>query len=30
MAEVEIGFRAVVEHVNFAVLERIHRARDRR
>ena len=26
MAEIEIGFGAVVEHVNLAVLERIHRA----
>ena len=26
MAEVEIGFRAVVEHINFAVLVRAHRA----
>ncbi len=27
MAEVEIGLGAVVEHVNFAVLKRVHRAR---
>ena len=27
MAEVEIGFRAVIQHVNFAVLKRAHRAR---
>ena len=26
VAEIEIGFRAVVQHVNFAVLERIHRS----
>ena len=26
MAEVEIGFRAVIQHVNFAVLIRAHRA----
>ena len=26
MAEVEVGFRAVVEHINFAVLIRVHRA----
>ena len=26
MAEVEVGFRAVVEHVNLAVLVRVHRA----
>ena len=27
VAEVEIGFRAVIQHVNFAVLIRAHRAR---
>ena len=27
MAEIEIGFGAVIEHVNFAVLERVHRSR---
>ena len=27
MAEVEVGFRAVVEHINFAMLVRVHRAR---
>ena len=27
MAEVEIGFRAVIQHVNFAVLKRAHSAR---
>src|SRR5687767_10431324 len=26
MAEVEIGLGSVIEHVNFAVLERVHRA----
>ena len=25
MAQIKIGFRAVVEHINFPVLERIHR-----
>ena len=27
MAEVEVGLRAVVEHIDLAVLERAHRAR---
>ena len=27
MAEIQIGFRAVIEHVYFAVLKRAHRAR---
>ena len=27
MAKVEVGLRAIVEHVDFAVLERAHRAR---
>ena len=27
MAEIEIGLRAIIEHIDFAVLERIHRAR---
>ena len=25
VAKIEIGFRAVVEHINFSVLERVHR-----
>jgi hypothetical protein len=28
MAEIEIGFRAVVQHIHLAVLEGIHRAGD--
>ena len=27
VAEIEIGLRAIVEHINFAVLERVHRSR---
>ena len=27
MAEIEVGFRAVVQHVNFSMLERVHRSR---
>ena len=27
MAKIEIGLRAIVQHVNFAVLKRVHRSR---